>query len=315
MNKKWYPCELHCHTVHSDGAFTVDGLISTAKERRLSGIFLTDHNTMSGYAETKDESELCIVKGIEWTTYFGHMLAVDCEKYVDWRDAVPDNIDEKIELVIKQKGIAGIAHPFQIGTPICTGGHWDFKVQKWENVSYMEIFSEGVPFMNDANMKARALWHSLLSRGYRITPTMGRDWHRGENDIYPSACTYLLIEGEITPEKMKKAVAEGRTLVTNGIFMSFTDSNGKTSGDTLKAGRTVLEISTDLSRHRELEPGREIIPEKFILCSSEGESEYPFGDTLTFDAKEKEWYSLELWGSTDGRENTLLCLAAPLYTE
>lgn len=29
--KKWYPCELHCHTVHSDGDFTVGELIETAK--------------------------------------------------------------------------------------------------------------------------------------------------------------------------------------------------------------------------------------------------------------------------------------------
>ena len=29
--KKWYPCELHCHTVHSDGDFTVEGLIASAK--------------------------------------------------------------------------------------------------------------------------------------------------------------------------------------------------------------------------------------------------------------------------------------------
>lgn len=315
MNKKWYPCELHCHTVHSDGDFTVEKLISTAKERKLSGIFLTDHNTMSGYAETESENELAVVKGIEWTTYFGHMLVIDCNSYVDWRDAVPDNIDSKISAVKERGGIVGIAHPFQIGTPICTGGHWDFKVQKWENVSYMEIFSEGSPYLNTPNKKARELWHSLLSKGYRIAPTMGRDWHRETKNIYPSACTYLFIEGEITPDKMKKAVAEGKTLVTNGIFMSFTDSDGKTSGDTLEAGHTVLKINTDLSRHGELEPEREIIPEKFILCSGEGEKEYPFSDTLTFTAKRNEWYSLELWGSTDGRENTLLCLAAPFYTK
>lgn len=315
MNKKWYPCELHCHTVHSDGDFTVERLISTAKERKLSGIFLTDHNTMSGYEQTQNEKELCIVKGIEWTTYFGHMLVIDCDSYVDWRDAVPDNIDEKIIQVKEQNGIVGIAHPFQLGTPVCTGGHWDFRVKKWENVSYMEIFSEGSPYINTLNLKARRLWHSLLTQGYRIAPTMGRDWHRETKNIYKSACTYLLIDGEITAGKMKKAVEEGRTLVTNGIFMSFNDKNGKTAGDTFEAGETVLRISTDLSRHRELEPEREIRAEKFVLCSSEGEREYPFGDTLTFTAKENEWYSLELWGSTDGRENTLLCLAAPFYTK
>ena len=315
MNKKWYPCELHCHTLHSDGDFTVEELISTAKERRLCGICLTDHNTMSGHRETEGEKELKILKGIEWTTYFGHMLVLDTKSYVDWRDATPDNIDSKTSAVKEQGGLVGIAHPFQIGTPICTGGHWDFKVQKWENVNYMEIFAEGEPYLNDANSKARKKWHSLLSEGYRITPTMGRDWHRSRNNLYPSACTYLLIDGEITAEKMKSAIKEGRTTVSNGAFMSFETTDGKTSGDVVGSGEITLKINIDLSRHKAMEKERDITPEKILLCSGKGEKEYPISDTLTFTAESGEWYSLELWGSTDGRENTLLCLSAPIYTK
>ena len=314
MNKKWYPCELHCHTLHSDGDFTVEELISTAKERNLCGICLTDHNTMSGHRETEGEKELKILKGIEWTTYFGHMLVLDTESYVDWRDATPDNIDSKISAVREQGGLVGIAHPFQIGTPICTGGHWDFKVQKWENVNYMEIFAEGEPYLNDANSKARKKWHSLLSAGYRITPTMGRDWHRSRSNLYPSACTYLLIDGDITAEKMKNAIKEGRTTVSNGALLTFETAKGETSGDTLEGGEIILKISIDLSRHKLMEE-REIKPEKIILCSSEGEKEFPIGESISFIAREKEWYSLELWGSFDDKENTLLCLSAPIYTK
>ena len=29
---KWFPCEMHCHTLHSDGKFTVESLMQTAKE-------------------------------------------------------------------------------------------------------------------------------------------------------------------------------------------------------------------------------------------------------------------------------------------
>ncbi len=315
MNKKWCPCELHCHTVHSDGDFTVERLIAAAKARKLDGIFLTDHNTMSGYSEAREEKELSVVKGIEWTTYFGHMLVIDCEGYVDWRDAVPDNIDEKISAVKEKGGLVGIAHPFQLGTPICTGGHWDFKVQNWDNVNYMEIFSEGSPFINTANLRARSLWHSLLSEGYRIAPTMGRDWHREENNIYPSACTYLLIDGEITAGKMKKAVKEGRTVVSAGLVAEVVTDKGEAPGDTVQAGKITLNIKLDASRHCELEPLREIKAEKLVLCSSEGEREYPLSDKITFTAKEKDWYSLEVWGKTDGKENMLLCLTAPIYTE
>ena len=315
MNKKWYPCELHCHTLHSDGDFTVEELISTAKERRLCGICLTDHNTMSGHRETEGEKELKILKGIEWTTYFGHMLVLDTKSYVDWRDATPDNIDSKISAVREQGGLVGIAHPFQIGTPICTGGHWDFKVQKWENVNYMEIFAEGEPYLNDANSKARKKWHSLLSEGYRITPTMGRDWHRSRNNLYPSACTYLLIDGDITAEKMKDAIKYGKTTVSNGALLTFETARGETSGDTVEGGEITLKISIDLSHHKEMEAERQITPEKILLCSSKGEMEFPVGESISFTAREKEWYSLELWGSFDDKENTLLCLSAPFYTK
>lgn len=58
--KKWYPCELHCHTLHSDGSFTVNELLSAAKSRKLSGICLTDHNTVSGWEETDLQDEIAV---------------------------------------------------------------------------------------------------------------------------------------------------------------------------------------------------------------------------------------------------------------
>ena len=136
MNKKWYACELHCHTLHSDGQFTVRELIETASERHLDGIQLTDHNTTSGHAETEN-SPIPVLKSIEWTTYFGHMHAMDCKTYVDWRDAVPDNIDEKMKQVHAGEGLVGVCHPYQLGTPICTGGRWDYNVKDWSLVNYI----------------------------------------------------------------------------------------------------------------------------------------------------------------------------------
>ena len=48
---KWYPVELHTHTEHSDGDFTVAGLVHAAKDRGFTAVALTDHNTASGLAE------------------------------------------------------------------------------------------------------------------------------------------------------------------------------------------------------------------------------------------------------------------------
>lgn len=50
----YLPCELHCHTVHSDGDFQVRELLEKAKQSDLSLIALTDHNTFSGHSELDD---------------------------------------------------------------------------------------------------------------------------------------------------------------------------------------------------------------------------------------------------------------------
>ena len=43
--KKWFPCELHCHTVHSDGDFTVEGTVedsSASLEHTVERIALSE---------------------------------------------------------------------------------------------------------------------------------------------------------------------------------------------------------------------------------------------------------------------------------
>ena len=117
----YLPCELHCHTIHSDGDFTVSELQKAAADDHLAIIALTDHNTFSGWDEL-DDNIIPAIRGIEWTTYFGHMLVLGANDFVDWRDAQPDNIDEKIKQVKAVGGIVGIAHPYQLGSPLCTGG-------------------------------------------------------------------------------------------------------------------------------------------------------------------------------------------------
>lgn len=316
MNNKWYACELHCHTLHSDGQFSVKELIETAKERHLDGIQLTDHNTASGHAEAEN-SPVPILKSIEWTTYFGHMHAMNCNKYVDWRDAVPDNIDKKMKEVHEGGGLVGVCHPFQLGTPICTGGRWDYNVKDWSLVNYMEIWSEGCPFMNTPNKRALELWHSLLDKGCRITPTFGRDWHRKTNNIYHSACTYLLCQGELTDMKMKEAVKNGRSVISMGPLFYFI-CDGKTVGDEIESGEKKFEFVTDFSRMNEMNVPEKVKPETVRIITNGGECLCEINAALPCEKitlKANSWYNAELWGSIDEKENCLIALTAPIYTK
>jgi predicted metal-dependent phosphoesterase TrpH len=49
-------CDLHTHTVHSDGSYTPKELVLKAKEKDLI-VALTDHNTVSGLKEFMEEAE------------------------------------------------------------------------------------------------------------------------------------------------------------------------------------------------------------------------------------------------------------------
>lgn len=64
-------CDLHTHSVYSDGTFTPGEIIAEAKKTGLGAIALTDHNTVSGVAEFMAEAEkagITAVAGVELST-------------------------------------------------------------------------------------------------------------------------------------------------------------------------------------------------------------------------------------------------------
>ncbi|MCI1136474.1 CehA/McbA family metallohydrolase [Enterococcus gallinarum] len=95
---KYYPIELHAHTCHSDGDFSIHQLIQAAKEEPYQVLTVTDHNTFAPYAQWRQEKleqnqqddfdgNLLVVPGIEWTTFYGHMLVIGANQVIDWRQA------------------------------------------------------------------------------------------------------------------------------------------------------------------------------------------------------------------------------------
>jgi len=90
--------DLHTHSTCSDGTATVSENVEMARERGLSGIGITDHDTTEGLEEAfaagaGEGADLEIVPGIEFSAEYGgsslHVLSY-------WPD--PDNEDLKAEL-------------------------------------------------------------------------------------------------------------------------------------------------------------------------------------------------------------------------
>ena len=312
----YVPCELHCHTLHSDGGFTVRELQKEAREDGLSLIALTDHNTMSGHGEL-DDSIIPAIRGIEWTTYFGHMLVLGSEKFVDWRDALPDNIDEKIAQVKVQGGLVGIAHPFQLGSPMCTGGRWEFNVKNFNNVNYVEIWHQSFSERNYENDRAAAFWTSLLDKGYRIAASYGRDWHRKEKGGH-FGCTFLDIEGEINAKSAMTAIKKGRTVVsTKPEFHFEVKQNEKLFkiGDELLSGEA--EFSFVLKDGKKTEEDYRPEYEYIRLLTNGGECVKTVGayeKKMTAELLSGHWYRCELWGKLNGKDE-VFAITSPIYVK
>ena len=312
----YYPCELHCHTVHSDGGFTVNKLQNAAKDNGLSLIALTDHNTQSGFGEI-DDSIVPVIRGIEWTTYFGHMLVLGADGFVDWRDAVPDNIDSKIAEVKQAGGIVGIAHPFQLGSPMCTGGRWEFNVNDWSQVDYIEIWHMAFSHGNTENRLATQFWTDLLDRGFHLAALNGKDWHRPVEGHF--GCTYILMDTP-TPENAIEPIRLGRTVVSSGAKFFFTVDKGGTEyqiGDELTKGTAVFKIYTDTYARREFAAQKDIVYKEVRIITNGGKCAANASLTdsaVTINLSSNSWYRAELWGTFAGKE-TMLAVTSTIYVK
>ena len=314
----YLPCELHCHTYHSDGGFSPCELQRAAKQNGLSLIALTDHNTFSGCAEL-DDGIIPAVFGIEWTAYYGHILVLGAEKFVDWRDATPDNIDNKLAEVKKAGGVIGIAHPFQLGSPFCTGGRYEFDIKDYGNVDYIEIFHEGFSKDNSENEKALSFWSELLDKGYHIAATYGRDWHSHKPEGW-YGCTYIDFDGESDAKKAMQAIKKGKTVASSGARLFFeVIQNGKTYeiGDITEAGDAEISLFIDLNARKEF--NRYAEPENTEIRIVTNSSKFVYKANINEDyihlkLNENSWYRAELWGELEGKKIPL-AVTSPIYTK
>ena len=72
MNMK-NACDLHTHSVFSDGTYTPRSLVRAAKALGLGAVALTDHNTIDGLPEfmaAAEEAGINAVPGVEFSTNF-----------------------------------------------------------------------------------------------------------------------------------------------------------------------------------------------------------------------------------------------------
>ena len=320
------PILLHCHTNHSDGTFTPLTLAEAAREAGYQGMALTDHNTCSGCdAYIEENIDFPMLRSMEWTTYYGHMLVFGIEEIVDWRDADLYNIDTKIAEVKAKGGLVGIAHPFDPGNPICTGCHWEFDVHNWENVDAIEIWNGEFPELSPFSSRSYALWKEKVCAGEHLFATAGRDWHRKSASKCRPAINFLGLEGNVSAKNIKEALQKGHILCSLGPGVSLkVTAEGKPiqPGDSLFAyDRICLDVQSVAAKLPvfadsvyQVKRWQLSLNDRVLAVTERDDSSRSSDLSFHFEGKVEEGaLFLEAFGTVDDGPETPLVVAAPFY--
>ena len=137
---RWLACDLHAHSVHSDGSLGVAELAAAAVRSRLDVLAVTDHNTVSHHASLPgigSQYGVTLIAGQEVTTDRGHANAFGDIGWVDFRRPA----QAWVSAVAAAGGLLSINHPLAADCswhhplterpPLAEIWHWTWLDRRW----------------------------------------------------------------------------------------------------------------------------------------------------------------------------------------
>ena len=251
---KFLRLELHNHTTESDASITCKELLDYMAEDQVDAFALTDHNTISDHPKMEAllqdyPSPIECIYGMEYTTYYGHILCLNLREYVPW-DSINPRKPELIFKQIRQTGaLAGIAHPFSFGYPFATGCRFEMQITDYSAVDFIEIFNDPEP-LHEVNIPALLLWEKLVLDGWHIAATCGMDLH-GKWTLTGQYATFIEDDGTPVCDSLSRAIRSGQTWVSKGPLLiahsipqekqiSFEILDGQKNGCPVDSGKSYL---------------------------------------------------------------------------
>jgi hypothetical protein len=205
---RWLKGDLHAHTVHSDGTWTVSALAAAAQEAGLDFIAITDHNVSSHHREVDamPPGGPLLLHGIELTTAGGHMniWGVPSGGMVEHRMLREDNraLQSAVTQAHSLGALISINHPFAA----CKACDWAFDRQA-ANFDGIEVWNGS---WGTEDEKALDWWKDLILSGRRITAIGSSDSHGPQADLGgPAVSVYARRdEGDLL-----QAIRSGRVVI------------------------------------------------------------------------------------------------------
>ncbi len=214
-NSRWWSGDLHMHTVHSDGTWTIAELIASARDIGLDFICITDHNTASHHSEIdrwrNGAQQPLVLRGEEITTYGGHTNAwgLPSGTWIDFRVHAGDNARmSNIAAQVHRTGaVISINHPFAL----CGGCAWSYTAAA-RDFDAIEVWNG--PW-DATDEQALVMWDKILQSGGRLTAIASTDSHRqitpiGQPTTHVAANTLAQIA-------LLNAIRQGRVYLTGDV--------------------------------------------------------------------------------------------------
>lgn len=163
----WFRGDLHCHTHHSDGKGTLQNLLDRAAEANLDFLAVTEHNTISHYPELAAyDGPILLIPGQEITSYKGHANVWGCDRWLDFRVQMPDDLAWVVEQAHRSGALVSLNHPKYDGPEWELGEDVDVDcVEAWQAPWFV------------SNYESLAFWERMLNAGRRIPCVGGSDCH------------------------------------------------------------------------------------------------------------------------------------------
>ncbi|MBI5060738.1 MAG: PHP domain-containing protein [Candidatus Aenigmarchaeota archaeon] len=176
--------EMHCHSTYStgkrillEGLNTPQQMVACAKKKGIDIVAVTDHDTIRGGLEAAKYAKkygIIVIPGAEITTRSGHVLALGIKK-----DILPSlSVEETIERIHAQGGIAIASHPFDVGN---------------EGVGNLALKCDALEAFNAINLERISNWKArLFANKYKFPSVANSDAHcaemigYGRTEIYSS---------------------------------------------------------------------------------------------------------------------------------
>jgi hypothetical protein len=249
----WLRGDLHSHTLHSDGRFTVDERLGRAVERGLDFLAITDHNTVSHHRELEPWRDRIVpIRGSEVTTFHGHMNVFGVSSAIDWRrDRRGTGPVGIVEQAHAQDALISINHPSSFGDPWCVGCHWDYARVDYSTFDAMEIWNGGWADVETANEGNVAFWTDLLDAGVRLTGISGTDSHGPADDDDATLGFTHVYATDRSEAAILDGIRRGRVFVSRGPLVTFRARGADGTevavpGDTLRGdGEIDLDVAVE----------------------------------------------------------------------